>query len=88
MLEHAIYIMDVLCDLYGLAPSGKYETSYLWDDSIITDREKEFVERQALQAMGITSKEKLYAWYFGTTEEEAAKQVPKVQPMFDMGGAV
>jgi A118 family predicted phage portal protein len=82
-LEHTVYIMDVFATLYKLAPNGSYEVSYYWDDSIINDRDKQFSEYQALEAMGVITKEKLYAWYFGTTEEEAAKQVPK---QVDIGG--
>lgn len=40
-LRHLVYIMDIYCDLYELAPSGEYEVSAEWDDSIIVDAESE-----------------------------------------------
>lgn len=84
-LEHVVYIMDVYCDMYKLAPAGTYETTFAWDDSIVSDRDKQFAELQMLQATGVISKAKLYAWYFGTTEEEALKNIPAELPLF--GGA-
>ncbi|MEG2348580.1 MAG: hypothetical protein RSB67_02900 [Clostridia bacterium] len=40
-LEHLVYILNVYVDLYELAPSGEYETSFEWDDSIVVDSEYE-----------------------------------------------
>ncbi len=40
-LKHLVYILEVYCDLYDLAPSGDCEVSSEWDDSIIVDAESE-----------------------------------------------
>lgn len=40
-LKHLVYILEVYCDLYDLAPSGDCEVSAEWDDSIIVDAESE-----------------------------------------------
>lgn len=40
-LKHLVNILDIYCDLYELAPSGEYEVSAEWDDSIIVDAESE-----------------------------------------------
>lgn len=40
-LKHLVYILEVYCDLYDLAPSGECEVSSEWDDSIIVDAESE-----------------------------------------------
>lgn len=64
--------MDKLCDLYSLAPSGKYEISSEFDDSIIADRKAEFAEKQQLVSAGIMSKAEFRMWYFGETEEAAS----------------
>jgi A118 family predicted phage portal protein len=87
-LEHTVYIMDVLCTLYELAPEGEHEVSFDWDDSIVSDRDKQFIEYQQLEGMGIISKAKMYAWYFGTTEEEALKNIPEQVKIDPFGGAV
>ena len=76
-LNDLIYAMDVLCTLYKLAPAGKYEVSYKWDDSLIVDAEverKQDIEDINLGAMGVL--EYRMKWY-GETEEEAKKKIPQ-----------
>lgn len=36
-LDDLIYAMDQMSTLYNLAPTGKYQTAYDWDDSIVND---------------------------------------------------
>ena len=72
-LEDLAYSMDVLCTLYHLAPSGSYEMSFEFDDSIIADRQMEFAEKQQLVTMGIMQAWEFRMWYLGETEEEARK---------------
>ena len=76
-LEDLIYAMDVLCTLYNLAPAGKYETAYDWDDSIVSDRQSEFAERQQLVTGGVINKWEQRAWYLGETKEQAKANLPK-----------
>lgn len=57
--------MDVWATVARLAPAGIYETSYTWDDSIITDTDKEFAQRLQLCSAGALRSELLIAWYFG-----------------------
>ncbi len=66
-----VYAMDVWATLGALAPAGRYETSFEWDDSIAADREAEFAEKQQLVSMGVMQPWELRAWYFGETEDEA-----------------
>lgn len=68
--------MDVLATLYNLAPTGRIESSFEWDDSIITDRTAEFNERMQLQSSGALRPEINLAWYFGVTEEQALEMMP------------
>lgn len=70
-LENLIYAMDVWTTLYKLAPEGKYEVSFEFDDSIIADRNKEFTERQMLITMQASYPWELRMWYFGETEDQA-----------------
>lgn len=85
-LEHLVYAMDVQATLYKLAPQGKYEMTFDFDDSIVSDRDKQFAELQMLETMGVITKEKLYAWYFGTTEEEAKANIP--ESVIPVGGVI
>lgn len=72
-LTDLVYAMDILCTLYRLAPVGKYEISFEFDDSVIADRKAEFAEKQMLVTMGVMQKWEFRMWYFGESEEEAKK---------------
>lgn len=77
-LREVIYIMDVYCDLYELAPDGDYDVNYEWDDSIIVDVDTELGKRITLMQNGITSKIETRMWYFGETERQAQEALAKV----------
>ncbi len=64
-LEHLIYAMDVWATIGNLAPSGDYNVSFEFDDSIVTDIDTEFDRRVKLLQMGIIKPEELQKWYFG-----------------------
>ncbi len=68
-----VYAMDVWCSVYKLAPFGKCEASFEFDDSIVTDRAKEFEEKAQLVSLGIMQPWELRAWYFGEDEETARR---------------
>lgn len=78
-LEDAIYAMDVLATLYHLAPLGKYETSYEWDDSIIVDAKEEQSIMMQEANMGYIRKEIYLMKRYGVTEEQAKKMMPEQQ---------
>ncbi|MGN1090705.1 MAG: phage portal protein [Huintestinicola sp.] len=69
-------VLDILCDMYGLAPKGKLEQSFDFDDSLVTDSETE--QKIWLQEVGsglMTSVEYRMKRY-GETEEQAAQMLP------------
>nr|DAQ62387.1 MAG TPA: portal protein [Caudoviricetes sp.] len=78
-LEDTIYAMDVLATLYHLAPLGKYETSYEWDDSIIVDAKEEQSIMMQEANMGYIKKEIYLMKRYGVTEEQAKEMMPKQQ---------
>lgn len=78
-LEHLRYIMDVYASLYNLSPDGDSELSCTWGDSVLEDTDKEFARRLQMASANILKKEKLIAWYFGCSEDEAAEYIPDVQ---------
>lgn len=83
-LEHLVWIMDVYTSLYKLAPKGEYEVSFSWGDGIMENTDLEFNRRKMLADAGYLKPEKLIAWYFGTSEEEAKDYIPKQAPgLFD-----
>lgn len=70
-LEDVVYVMNVYCDLYELAPQGDYFVSYEWDDSLITSPDEELTRRLLLLDKNIDSKLAIRMWYYGETEEQA-----------------
>lgn len=70
-LSGLVYAMDVLATLYNLAPLGKYNISFDFDDSIVADRKMEFDEKKQLLDAGVMLPWEFRAWYFGESREEA-----------------
>ena len=78
-LEQLVWVMDFYATLYNLAPRGEYEVSYTFGDGVMEDTDKEFARRKQLVDGGYMKPEKLLAWYFGISEEDAAEYVPAVK---------
>lgn len=83
-LDGLIYAMDAMCDLYGLAPDGEYETTYNWGDGILDDPE---TKRQDM-AMGIQLMNAAVMGpleyrmkYFGEDEKTAIRMLPDMESM-------
>lgn len=79
-LEHLIWAMDFYASLYKLAPMGEYEVSFSWGDGVLQDTDKEYMRRKELVDSGYLSPEKLLAWYFGISEDEAKAFMPAASP--------
>jgi len=75
-LEGLVKAMDFYCGLYHLAPSGSYQMSFDWDDSIIVDADIEREQDREDLAAGIMRPEEYRAKWYGETEEQAAKRLP------------
>lgn len=78
-LEDLAYVMNVLCELYEITPTGEYEMSFEWDDSILVDVEEELGKRMTLMQNGIMGKKELRMWYMGETEKQAREALLEVQ---------
>jgi A118 family predicted phage portal protein len=55
-LEELVAVLDVWATLEKLAPAGKYETTFEFDDSIVVDKEAQFRKDLTLVNSGIMSK--------------------------------
>lgn len=80
-LDNLIYAMDYWATAMGLAPEGDWEVSYSWDDSIVVDAES---DRQIMLnevAQGIRSAESYLSEWYGVSEEEAKKMMPKMEQL-------
>ena len=78
-LKDTIYVMNALCDLYNITPDGKYEVSFEFDDSIITDTDIELNKRILLIQNGLASKLETRMWYFGETKNQAIEALEIIQ---------
>ena len=79
MLEDAVYIMNVYCDLYEITEEGEYEVSYEWDDSILVDKDTELSRRMILMNNGLAGRLETRMWYFGETEKQAKEALIRIQ---------
>ncbi len=77
-LREVIDACSALCDLYELSDDDGYEARFTWDDSIITDRAKEFTERSQMVSMGAMSLSEFRAWYLGESEEASSREIEKM----------
>lgn len=74
-LTDLVDAIDFWVSAEKLAPDGKYEVSFDWDDSIVTDNELERQQDRADLAIGaMTLLDYRMKWY-GETEEEAKKHI-------------
>lgn len=74
-LEDLIYAMYCISTLYELATDGKYEVSFKWDDSIITDADTEReTDRQDVRD-GFMQKWEYRAKWYNEDEATAKKMV-------------
>lgn len=78
-LKDTVYIMDAYCELYEITPSGEYDVSFTWDDSIIVDADTELAKRITLLQNGLTSKREVRQWYFGETERQAREALQEIE---------
>lgn len=75
-LDGLIDALDILADLYSLAPRGKILKTFEWDDSFISDKSTVFDERLKMVQAGILRPENMLSWYFGCPAEETEKMKP------------
>jgi A118 family predicted phage portal protein len=78
-LDQLIYAMNAWCDLEKLAPAGGYDTAYTFDDSLITDRDKQFSQDQQVVGMGAMGKVEFRMRTYGESEEVARQKVAEAQ---------
>lgn len=70
-LRNLVYAIDSLTSLYGLAPEGKYDVTFEWDDSIIVDAEAERIRDQTEVRDGLMKKWEYRVKWYGETPEQA-----------------
>lgn len=74
-LEQLIYAMDVWVTLAELAPAGKYNTTFNWDDSLVIDTDTEQLIRMQEVAAKLIRPEEYVKWRYGIKDDETAKEL-------------
>lgn len=77
-LDGLLYAMDVWATLYNLAPTGKYVTTYWWDDSIAADHDTAFTQDSLSLGQGTMSKVEWRMRNYGEDEKTARKMIAMV----------
>lgn len=75
-LEQLVYAMDVWATIGNIAPRGKYDVSFEWGDSVLTDTKSEQAIRLQEVSAGLLKPEHYLMWRYGISEEEALKRLP------------
>lgn len=70
-LEGLFYAIDTISTLYHLSNKGTFNISYKWDDSIITDSDKEREQDRNDVRMGLMLKEEYRAKWYGEDIEQS-----------------
>lgn len=78
-LRELVAAMDVLASLYNLSPSGTFEVTTTFDDSVITDTEAKLVQDRQSVSMGAMPKYMYLMRNYGLSEEAAKEWVAEVQ---------
>lgn len=81
-LRNLITAMDALTTLYGLAPEGKYEVTFAWDDSIIVDAEAERIRDREEVSQGLMLPWEYRVKWYGEDEATAKAKLDE-QPEMD-----
>ena len=71
--------MDTLATLYSLAPTGAYELTATFDDSVVTDKEAQSAQDRQTVSMGAMPKYQFLMRNYGLSEEVAREWIAEVQ---------
>lgn len=74
-LEDYIDACNLWCTIYGLVPEGACNPSFVWDDSLVVDTEKERQTDRNDVAMGAMQLWEYRMKWYGETEEQAKAAV-------------
>lgn len=77
-LNELIHAMDILTNLYDLAPAGEFELVTDWKDSVLTDTNEELTNKLLLVDKGIMSREEVREWYLDEDEDTAKNKIAEI----------
>jgi A118 family predicted phage portal protein len=74
-MENLIKSMDIWATIEGLAPKGKYDTKFEFDDSVVIDKEMQMASDMRMVTAAIMSKVEFRMRNLGEDEATAKKQI-------------
>lgn len=74
-LEDLIDAIAFWCDIYNICPHGRYDVSFVWDDSIVVDTEAERTTDRADVSMGVMQLWEYRMKWYGEDEATAKRMV-------------
>ena len=74
-LDDLAYALNVLCNYYGISPSGDYSVKYDWDMSLLEDTTETFSQLSELESRGLILPERLVSWATGMSLTDAKKEI-------------
>ncbi|MBX3046994.1 MAG: phage portal protein [Anaerolineales bacterium] len=74
-----LYAMDAWTSIFKLAPKGEYEVTFKFDDSLVTDRQQQFVQDTQMVTMRAMGPVELRMRTFGEPEDVAKQKVAEAQ---------
>lgn len=74
-IEDLAHVIDLMSDANGLVPDGDYDLSFVWDDSIVVDAEKERMQDLQDVREGLLPKWKYKVKWQGISEEQAKAEL-------------
>jgi A118 family predicted phage portal protein len=77
-LEDVIDIADKYCDLYSICPKGDFEVAYIWDDSILVDKDAERQVDLLDVDKGLLSKVEYRMKWMGETQVQAEQAISNI----------
>ncbi len=77
-LVDLVYAMDIWTTMGDLAPSGNYDISFEWDDSLVVDSKTEQSIMLQEVAAGLIKPEIYLVKRYGVTEEQAKEMLPSM----------
>lgn len=78
-LEQLLWAMDTWATIGNLAPAGKYQAVYDFDDSVVTDHDVQLSQDMQVTTAGLMAKYEFRMRNYGETEEIAKRMVAEIQ---------
>ena len=77
-LEDLLYAIDTWASIYELAPEGEYQVEFGFDDSIVHDKDAEFLQDTQAIGLKVLSRTEFRMRNYDETESQAKEAIDKI----------